>query len=490
MNPFAGALIQLIANERNREFKQPFSVKQINRVNLPKNLNGNLFDITIPRTHDQVSNFYFHIKLNPAPAGYRYKRLWPFEFIKEFEITNSEAALGSSFHRETGEWIRMSNYMNPDPRFKELFFDFDANTRSAKSRYSVETIIKIPKLFNVSTTGMCCPHIGLCANVSNFLEIDENNTDPNANQNINVNFISNLINVCDLCYEVEVLDSNERKDIATNCIEQFYSFHEMQIEDCNTQNISRINCTHQGLTSTMYLHILDQNNNEIDHEIIANIKITLDGLDAYLYTGLEAQLINETRLPHNAILYQNPYSKNLYAIPYWNGVNEETKEGVINHGLNLNQINTYQISIVWKEAPQNVKVIMAHRINAKIITYGGVTVRDTTLHSSSILEDQNVLLEQKGNNNQIINEGILNEILLDPDDIDNTRCIISFINIEDDMIISQCNQCKKVCINEQLNRWLNTNQSCPSCRQRNNPNAFIVGKAKFMERIVPAFFFE
>lgn len=198
-----------------------------------------------------------------------------------------------------------------------------------------------------------------------------------------------------------------------------------------------------GITAELYQNMNGPTNGFFIHvssgiENIKNLKIELNNTN---YRDLDeiqleylGQIINE----------------NMIYLPL--SPNTDYLSTDISGSLNMSRIQDMKFKITGETALGYIRI---HALTANILAYqsgmGGIRYTHT-VHSQTHVS--------YSTSSHTVTVTIINKVYTGDDD-----CLISLLEIEDDMHYMECGECRKAFIKEHLDQWLNNSRTCPHCRK-------------------------
>lgn len=481
-----------IQNRRTREFI---------RMDTPGSIQWNSTKrIVIQRSADCLKKIFLDVKVGPAPAGYRWKRCWPFHFIKKLNLT-----IGHESIWETGTHILQMEHLihglqrSPDwlssrpgtpleslTTSPESIFDFDEEERTRRSAYphdvsfeplNLTSLMKFP--YNIPMICLAFHDVRLDLTTGSLIDCLE----PIAGE-IQGQLQADLIR-CEFLYDMTFLDTEERRALCHN----HHAFQTKHLEYCSevfpfNQEIST-SIAANLICSAAYLWITDENNKEIPTQIVEELCVRFNGEERHRLSGHQSRFQVPDTLPHPTLA--NTKSQNLYYISYHAG---NIEANGLEDGANFSRLDHYDLRIRCREgAPQRIKLHMIHRSQNELrIQQGMAGIRFSQSNFSFFERGQApqareipvpriaaVLLPEFPNADQQID---IQE--------DDKTCLITYQDFNEGDVVQQCLGCKKVMTSEALDRWYSlqpANKSCVHCRQPYSLQTFRKGKAHLIQTV-------
>ena len=470
-----GELLQLIHNEGMRT--RLFTVDDFpNAADCYKNIDmlgvgfDSNFNILIePRFGDSLINFNFHMVMRPLPIGWRYKRCWVNYAIKNIEITFD----GSSIWKLTNEWLKIQNLMIENKN-KELTFDYDDTTRTLLSQQTHEVIFSpfnldqiLKNKYGLPLCGLIYQEIRITGRFGSFRDCIEPYSD---NQiEIEQDYILNK----QLIIKTRVYDSQERLAIRNTSFEIPIIKNStcMNLTNCNNSQSFNIH-DNSLMCSGAYIHIIDENGNEIPRQMIKSIKVYFNDIIRHDLSGFQSRFVMRNDMPHD--INQHIASSNLYFISYW--PHRTTSRG-IEQGMPFSRLENYRIDICYEDwVPINMKfnIVIANRsINILRVRQG--------LGGLGYVDSSMIMV--KFNNSRLITTFFQNTsqlIRVHHDEI----CTLSQEPFEEGLQVDQCNTCHNNFTTTILEQWFSTrkgNNICPICKTKYSTTSFNRGRIAFIE---------
>lgn len=249
------------------------------------------------------------------------------------------------------------------------------------------------------------------------------------------------INSIRLMNDYKYLDITPRRDMTVNSHEHLIFSHQTAQGESDTTN----------LHSTLHM-------NGVINGMFIEVESGIDNL-----TGFRIALnnINRFELDEIQIEYMcQVINQNMLYFPFTPGTDYFSTE--FGGSTNLSRIDNVRVELTGNQALGGVKI---HALSVNIFAYmsGMGGLRFNYNGGSSNLSHAVSYTSSYSSNTSSTSVTAVMEVIFkrySGDDI----CLISLLDIEDDMIYTECNECSKAFIKEHLDEWLNTSRTCPHCR--------------------------
>ena len=458
---------------------------------------------TISRQCDVIKSIYLKFKMAPLPVGYIYKNCWTLNAFNSIELRIG----GMVIWKTNKEKEKMLQLILPQPN-RELSFDYNIEERRHKSLYVHETIFELNIKEIFGDTGL--PIVGL-----QFHSIDINLTLSSFENCIDdirhlyfleeppINLSTNYMLECLPQSFGLFLDTPSRNRLSTINQSTFTKNYDIATNVFNS-NINNISIDQDGVCTSAYIHITNEDGSEINNQVLDNVKVLLNGNERYNISGFQAKYQMRTLIPHPT--RDNNISHNLYYISYNSTypINQFIESGYENgygSGLNTSRIDSYKFIFTYSDIiqPQNFKISVIHRSQNTFRINGGMGGYRYTHNNSRILDTNDLMAEiqQQQQQQQQQIQATINSpnytpaiftprshnspIFLPSDQIINisndVSCVITMEPIIENTDIVKCSQCNQICMMEALNEWFKISKTCPHCRASQSNIMFVCAKA-------------
>lgn len=373
---------------------EPSIGESIVRIDPVSNVEFNtICQFEIKKDIDVLDHLNIHVRLKPAPNGYRYKRYWPLLLIKGVQTYIN----GSFLYEDTNDSIALSclTKLAINNSDDENLFNFDSQERSSRSRRHTETCIPLTRMqldlwlmsmdfieFKVKL-GILRDILEYDKEIQTPIKLDLESVD--IIESFRLHGIGRFLSkyTCNTIIEnyatkeqiTELVKFRKGFDIPNPINEiSFYKYISYYSTAISANSFStlvptRIDCTTSGVYCATHAYIWVKN---VDFKAIKTISAICDSHIRLRLTGHEARTA----------------AKNIYCLTYSSGVVEE--DGYA-HGLLLSTLDSYIFEIEWEIGiPSQVDVVIIHRAQNKLHTTGGKSdLGITGLGSAQIVVDEN-----------------------------------------------------------------------------------------------------
>ena len=256
-----------------------------------------------------------------------------------------------------------------------------------------------------------------------------------------------------------------------------------------------------GICSSEYLHITNEDGSEIDRQVLDSIKIELNRESRFEISGFQSRHFMADYLPHP--VRDNSTSQNLYYIAYnpppqFSTLSLEPLASDTVFGLNLNRIDTFNMILTYNPyVPPRIKITIMRRIHNVFIIGNGTSnyvaecrnrLDIRTANRRSVVHNQvpmpitvpSVAVPMVISANRISIHTFMpcdTPIPISPSPYDNI-CVITLELILENADVVQCQQCKKLSMLTAMNEWFKVTKNCPHCRADSDRVEFKCGKGK------------
>jgi len=459
---------------------------------------NNSFAIT--RSCDVIKSIFFKFKMAALPAGWIYKNKWTTHAFESIELKIG----GQSVLKYDKERMRLMNLIFPDDmraNSRHLTFDYSLSERMDISLEPHETMFEFDIKDVFGENGI--PMIAL------------------RYSDVNVNFTLGNFADCVESYggdDVPALPATD--NYILECVPQSVGiFMAHDPRRALAQMDHAINIIHyqvgtiivnndetcfrigeNGICSSEYLHITNEDGSEIDGQVLDSIEIYLNRQSRFNLSGFQSRHFMADYLPHP--VRDNSTSRNLYYIshsppPQFSTIPLEPLPTLNVFGLNLDRIDTHHMILTYNPhmpLPPRIKITIMRRVH-NVFRIGNGT-------SGYGDEYRDWLDIRTANRREVRNEvpapvpvpvpvpsvavisansiSIYTFIACDtliPIPPDDTMCVITLEPILENTDVVQCQQCRKLSMLEAMNEWFNVSKTCPHCRASQSGVGFISGKA-------------
>lgn len=466
--------------------------------------------IRVERAADLLNKIHLNIKVGPAPTGYRWKRCWPFHFVKDLELQ-----IGGLVYWETctntlqmeylmhglqryPDWLANISRTPPEElvRPPQSVFDYGEEERTKLSRDSHEISFEPLSLKHLIHSRYGIPMVALqyhnvilqitTASVADCLEP----IDPEA--------VADLPNPhaelqkCEFAFEMKFLDTEERRHVARithefqtkhmeYCSAIFYQTNEREIQ---TWIKAYTNC------SAASLWITDEQDREIPSQVVEEFSVLFNGQQRHKLSGHQSRFDMRDQLPFPTL--NNTKSQNLYYISYYSG---RTDPRGFEQGANFSEIDRYELKIRCREgAPQRIKIHMLHRAQNFCCIMSGMAGTTYTNHGFQLRREApppRPVVPIVPQTSQTPAATLLvfpnTDQLIEIHEEDNV-CPITYEEFKEGDLVQQCLECKKVMSSAAMDTWFSqpanqNNKKCVHCRQPYSLTTFRKGKAHLVREI-------
>ena len=420
-----------------------------------------------------------HIKLNPAPEGYRWKQNWPTNLIEKFRLRLGESTIIDI----EKEWFQLSaSVLETSMYHISDKFDYDDDERTIRSRQPIETSIEIFNEFKINLIAVSWHPLHIYIKLNSVENMLERIPSININTNTIMDDSLNLINLCNINYVGRY--EPHTWSVNNDSIQHFY-YHDTKTAIINHNNQrTTIDIVNNGVSPMACFWIRNEDDTEIPFQVVKHIRVLFNNTERYNLSGNEARFYMKNLMTDK--IKENIASENIYFLSYSSGRRDNNS---VVHGINFSRFDSYKIEIEWEsDALSNVKFTLCHKTSNYFRTasgFGGVRYVPNSMYFrngegfSTII--RNFFPEQQyiapinpvpSNKPKIVDHIVIK---------DETTCIISFEIITPDTMIEQCNQCKYVYLSKSIDDWMkmaSSNYKCPYCSNPYTVDNFIKGKAK------------
>ena len=437
-----------------------------------------------------IKKVYLQIKLNAVPEGFRWKKYWTTNFIKNFRFKLD----GRNILETRKEWFQMSSLILETPEFDiDDVFDYNDHERTIKSSQSVETSIEICKELEIDLYRAFFLSPSLYIELSSLDDILERVPDSNINLDMTYDNIINLINVCD----VKCVYRNDSNMMRNESVTQHFYYSDIETAIINhSNNRTVLSVRNDGISHVAYMWLRNEDDTEIPFQIIKHIHVLFNNTERHNFTGNESRFYIRNLLSDKT--KESIASENMYFLPYSSGM--KNAEG-ITHGANFSRLDNYNIVIEWEaDAPPNIKFTLCHKTLNWIRSEGtsmGVLYHhdrmsisgngvDTIVRHQPQLIQQQQLIQQSQSIQQQQPQIQEKEYLDEPFIVEHINikkdatCLITFDIIIADTMIDQCNRCKQIYLTTSMDKWrqnMDSHNKCPHCSYPYTYDNFIRGLA-------------
>uniref|UniRef100_A0A6C0HHU5 Major capsid protein N-terminal domain-containing protein n=1 Tax=viral metagenome TaxID=1070528 RepID=A0A6C0HHU5_9ZZZZ len=462
---------------------------------------NNSFAIT--RSCDVIKSIFFKFKMAALPGGWIYKNKWTSRAFESIELKIG----GSTVLKYDKERLRLMNLIFPDDmraNSRHLTFDYSLSERMDISLELHETMFEfdIKDVFNtdgIPLFALQYHDVSVTFTLGDFAECIEYYHEDD------VPALSATDNYILECVPQSIgifMDMEPRRALA----EMQHTFNTIHYEFGtiivnNDETCFRMG--EDGICSSEYLHITNEDGSEIDGQVLDSIEINLNRQSRFYLSGFQSRHFMADYLPHP--VRDNSTSQNLYYISYspppqFSTIPLEPLATASVFGLNLNRIDTHHMILTYNPhmpLPPRIKITIMRRIH-NVFRIGNGTSDYAAEYSPTI-----PLVVGRANRREVRNEvpapvpvpvpvpsvavisanaiSIYANTFVSCDTIipipsDDNWCVITLEPILENTDVVQCQQCKKLCLLEAMNEWFNVQKSCPHCRASSDRVEFIVGK--------------
>ena len=465
--------------------------------------------IRVERAADLLKKIHLNMKVGPAPAGYRWKRCWPFHFVKDLEVQ-----IGGLVYWKTGtNTLQMEHLMHglqryPDwlasmPRVPaeelaiapESVFDYGEEERARLSRESHEVSFEPLSLKHLVQLRYGLPILALqyhdvklqitTASVADCLEpIDPGTvTEPHAE-----------LQKCEFVFEMDFLDTEERRHVARIPHEFVTKHMEYTSGTFDLTNEREIQTWIKAYTncSAVSLWITDEQDREIPSQVVEEFSVLFNGQERHRLSGYQSRFDMRDQLPFPTL--NNTKSQNLYYISYYSG---RTEQSGLEQGANFSEIDRYELKIRCREGiQQRIKIHMLHRAQNFCRIMSGMCGIVYTNHGFRFLSEAPQprpvvpIVPRSPQTSQTPATLLVfpnTDQLIEIHEEDNV-CPITYEEFKEGDLVQQCLECKKVMSSAAMDTWFSQpanqyNKKCVHCRQPYSLTTFRKGKAHLVREI-------
>lgn len=468
---------------------------------------NNSFAIT--RSCDVIKSIFFKFKMAALPAGWLYKNKWTTHAFESIELKIG----GQTVLKYDRERMRLMNLIFPDDmraNSRHLTFDYSLSERMDLSLEPHETVFEFDMKDVFNTNGI--PIVAL------------------RYSDVNVNFTLGDFTDCVESYDAHSYDAHNVDLDTTNyiieCVPQSVGiFMDSDARRALAQMDHAINTIHyqvgtiivnsqetffkmgeNGICSSEYIHITNEDGSEIDRQVLDSIDIELNRQSRFNLSGFQSRHFMTDFLPHP--VRDNSNSQNLYYIafnppPQFSTLPLEPLPTLNVLGVNLGRIDTNHMILTYNPhvpLPPRIKITIMRRLhNVFRIGSGGsgydaeyrdrLDIRTADRRTDSLPVSMPNAHYLPSPSPSPSTSTIVDVVLFVPSDtiitipLDDNFCVITLEPIEENTDIVQCQECRKLCLMSAMNEWFKVSKTCPHCRVSGG-SAFIAGKGR--ERGQPA----
>lgn len=491
------ALIDLLAvGNQNRNERVPRATRECIEIPADGRIGWNTGSIfTVARNGDCITKLNLHLKVGPAPDGFRWKRCWPLHFVKSLKLeiggqemwqTNSEALQMKYLIdglRVAHSWATPNTPLEMLQTPPECIFDYGEEERTRLSTEPHEILFEpicldetLQNDYKIPLLNLAFHEVRLRLQTSEI----EKCLEPiwPGNPGVLPGNVNRILEDCKFKGLYTFLETDERRALAqqqiqtqtkhfVHCVDVF----DKPLEDNQELNI---NIDAGGICSAAYLWMTDEHGNEIPGQVINRMRVMFNANQREELTGFQSRTAVRQLLPHPTL--PNTKSQNLYFISYSSGRREENGQ---EHGTNFSRLDRYALKLyLGPHAPQRMKIHIVHRSqNCLDIRHGmaglrfqngnfSISRREIISNTGQIIERVPVVFE---NTDQAINISEGGEKM----------CMISYEEFKQGDVVQQCFACKKVFFSETLDKWFSTRNicKCVHCQGPYNTTTFRKGVA-------------
>ncbi len=500
------ALVQLVATGSENVGMRNLATQQlIPAENLISTLQwDSTKSFELLRLGDLVKKFYVNLKVGPAPTGYRWKRCWPFYFVKNLELniggqtlwkTNtSQLRMEHMIHglKTSPDWLqqRPGTPLESLVTSPEKIFDYGDDERTQKSMEAHEicfeplNLAELIKNNNYGILLICLAFNTVNVKLTSGSLIDCLEPIGDSNGNVNCPILK-----CEILNDYVFLDTNERRQMAQTHHE-FRSTHMKYASEVfePRERVVQTWIDAQHICSAAYLWITDENNNELPSQVVDRLEIRFNDEVRQELTGYQSRFVVRDNLPHPTLA--NNKSQNLYYISYYPG---RVEENGAEQGANFSRLDAYKLSLILNSVnTQRIKLHMIHRVQNQLRILQGMAGLAHPTHDFSFLQNAPPrVIPPSHFVVQVPPQPPQPPVFENTDQLidiqgDETACMITFRDFNEGDVVQQCLGCKKVFSSDALDTWFSHpnnvgSKKCVHCRQSYSVTTFRKGKAHIVQ---------
>ena len=238
------------------------------------------------------------------------------------------------------------------------------------------------------------------------------------------------INSIKLMNDYKFLDSQPRQQMASTSHDHIILQHQ-SIDNESNNTTANLHFNMHGSTNGFFIEISSGIEN------IKNLNIRLNNVDYRILDELQLEYLGQI------------INENMIYLPLTPDTDYLSTDMLAS--LNMSRIDTIMFCLTGEQALGSIRI---HTLSANILRnisgMGGLQF--SYGHHSSILTSSTSIT-------QTVTVTIINKVYTGDDD-----CLISLLEIEEDMHYMECGECNKGFIKEHLEQWLNNSRTCPHCR--------------------------
>jgi len=462
---------------------------------------------TISRSCDVIKSIFFKFKMAALPGGWIYKNKWTTRAFESIELKiGGQSVL--KYDRERMRLMRLMNLIFPDDmraNSHHLTFDYSLSERLDISLESHETMFEFDIKDIFGENGI--PLIALQFN------------------DVSVNFTLGDFTNCIESYGGDDIPALPATNYIIECVPQSVGiFMDSEARRALAQMDHAINTIHyqvgtivvnsqetcfrmgeDGICSSEYLHITNEDGSEIDRQVLDSIEIYLNRQSRFNLSGFQSRHFMADYLPHP--VRDNSTSQNLYYIshsppPQFSTIPLGPLPNLNVFGLNLDRIDTHHMILTYNPVvplPPRIKITIMRRLHSVLRIGNGTSGYDAEYRPTIPLvigtanrrteslpvamPNAHYLPSPSPSPWHTVLSPIVDVVLFVSSDTiitipsDDTMCVITLEPIEENADIVQCQECRKLCLMSAMNEWFKVSKTCPHCRA-NGGSAFIAGKGR------------
>lgn len=491
------ALIDLLAvGNQNRNERVPRATRECIEIPADGRIGWNTGSMfTVARNGDCITKLNLHLKVGPAPDGFRWKRCWPLHFVKSLKLeiggqemwqTNSEALQMKYLIdglRVAHSWATQNTPLEMLQTPPECIFDYDEEERNRLSTESHEILFEPICLDEIIHNDYKIPLLNLA-----FHEVKLRLQTSEIEKCLEPIWPSVLPNDVDIILEkcsfkglYTFLETEERRALAQQQIQTQTKHFKHSAEvftkpQDNQELLIRIEDAF-SICSAAYMWITDEHGNEIPAQVMNRMRIMFNGQQREELTGFQSRTAVRQLLPHPTL--PNTKSQNLYYISYYSGRREENG---VEQGTNFSRIDSYALKLYFgPHAPQRMKIHMIHRIQNTLHILNGL--------SGLMWRGGQYIVTERNVERNILQSTPRMEFVFENTDQaihisegGEKACMITYEEFKQGDIVQQCLACKKIFFSETLDKWLSTRNicKCVHCQGPYNTTTFKKGVAHIL----------
>jgi len=455
---------------------------------------NNSFAIT--RSCDVIKSIFFKFKMAALPVGWVYKNKWTSRAFESIELKIG----GQSVLKYDKERMRLMNLIFPDDmraNSRHLTFDYSLSERMDISLEPHETMFEfdIKDVFGENGIPMIAlrySDVNVNFTLENFADCVESYGGDDvpalpATDNYIIECVPQSVGI--------FMDSEPRRALAQ--MDHAINIIHYQVGTIIVNNDETcFRMGEDGICSSEYLHITNEDGSEIDGQVLDFIEIYLNRQSRFNLSGFQSRHFMADYLPHP--VRDNSTSQNLYYIshsppPQFSTIPLGPLPTASVFGLNLDRIDNHYMILTYNPLPPRIKITIMRRVHNVFRIGNGTSgygdeYRDwldiRTANRREVRNEVPVPVPApsvaviSANAISIYANTFVSCDTIIPIPLDDNMCVITLEPILENTDVVQCQQCKKLCLLEAMNEWFKIEKFCPHCRAHSDRVEFIVGKGK------------